>query len=139
METDHEGDQGQPDFNPLGRKTTSKMLLEAIKRRVPNIPIPSSSRRDGLLLLYQAHVDKDLVIPGQTDTVKKPRYVQASLVADEDMEELRFALQCHAPNVFIHSIPMTHQVLVDCYLHFLLEEPVKPGSLVCGFHYSIIA
>lgn len=126
------------DFNPLGRKTTRKMLSEAIKRKAPNAIIPGAARRDGLLLLYQAHVDPGLVIPGQTQSVRRPHHVKPHAVQDEDMEDLRFALQCHAPNIFIHSNLMTHQVLVDCYLHFLLDEKIPPGSLVRGFHYSII-
>lgn len=138
METDQDP-KSQLDFNPLGRKTTRKMLMEAIKRKAPHVPIPPAARRDGLVLLYQAHVDKDLVIPGQTEFIKKPHYLKPNAVADEDMEDLRLSLQCHAPNVFIHSAPMTHQVLVDCYLHFLLEEPINPGALIRGFHYSIIS
>lgn len=138
MDTDQDN-KDQVDFNPMGRKTTRKMLVDAIKRKCPKVPIPSAARRDGLLILYQAHVDKDLVIPGQTETIRKPHYLKRQAVLNADMEDLRLALQCHAPSVFIHSIPMTHQVLVDCYLHFLLDEPLNPGALVRGFHYSIIS
>ncbi|EGG01750.1 uncharacterized protein MELLADRAFT_66844 [Melampsora larici-populina 98AG31] len=137
METD-EGDKDL-DFNPLGRKTTRKMLLDAIKRKAPNVPIPTSARRGGLLLLYKQHVDKDLVIPGQTETIRKPSVLKANAVSGEDSEELRLALQCYAPQVFVHSIPMTHQVLVDCYLQFILAAKLEPGALVAGFHYSIIS
>lgn len=52
-----ETDDITPDFNPLGQKTTRKILLEAIKRKAPHAPIPTSARRDGLLLLYKQYVD----------------------------------------------------------------------------------
>lgn len=130
METDDS--KANLDFNPLGRKTTRKMLSEAIKRKAPNVPIPGAARRDGILLLYQEHVDAGLVIPGQTKTARRPHHVKPHEVKDQDMEDLRFALQCHAPNVFIHSTPMTHQVLVDCYLHFLLEEKIPPALWFVG-------
>ncbi|EGF97675.1 uncharacterized protein MELLADRAFT_84538 [Melampsora larici-populina 98AG31] len=137
METDQ--DDKNLDFNPLGRKTTRKMLLDAIKRKAPNAPVPTNARRNGLLLLYKEHVDKDLVIPGQTETIRKPGVLKANAVSGEDSEELRLALQCYAPQVFVHSIPMTHQVLVDCYLQFILAAKLEPGALIAGFHYSIIS
>lgn len=59
-------DQYTKDFNPLGRKTTQKMRHNAILERAPTTEIPANARLDGLRLLYQAHVDPDLVIPGQT-------------------------------------------------------------------------
>lgn len=87
MDTDHDP-KSQTDFNPLARKTTCKMLIEVIQRRAPHIPIPSAARRDGLLLLYKAHVDKDLVIPGLTDTIRKPRALDIHAVDYEDIEDL---------------------------------------------------
>lgn len=138
MQTD-EDSKAQLDFNPLGRKTTRKMLTDAIKHANPTIHIPATARRDGLLLLYQAHVDKDLVIPGQTNEIRKPRAIAVKAVEGTDMEDLQLGLQCYAPNIFVHSVAMTHQVLVDCYLHFVHEKPVKAGSLVRGFHYSVIS
>lgn len=135
METDH---KITADFNPMSRKTTRKMLSDAIKRKAPTVTIPAAARLDGLLLLYQEHVDRGLVIPGQVETVRKPHFLSADAVEGQDMEVIRFALQCHAPHVFVHTIPMTHDVLVNCYLKFILEESVKPGCLVRGFHYSII-
>ncbi|EGF98761.1 uncharacterized protein MELLADRAFT_95399 [Melampsora larici-populina 98AG31] len=135
MDTDD--DSKNVDFNPLGRKTTRKMLIEAIRHKAPNVIIPAAARRDGLLLLYQQHVDKGLIIPGQTLTIRKPHAIRPDAVEGTDMEDLRLGLQCHAPHIFLHSIPMTHQVLVDCYMHFIHEEPLT-SSLVAGFHYSVI-
>ncbi|EGG09050.1 uncharacterized protein MELLADRAFT_104293 [Melampsora larici-populina 98AG31] len=126
-----------PDFNPLGRKTTRKMLREAILRSAPDTEIPSGARTDGLQLLYQAHVDKDLVIPGQTDKIRPPRVVRSHEVESQDMEELRFALQVHAPTVFVHSIPMSHTVLVNLYRMFILEENIPYGKLVLAAHVSL--
>ncbi|EGG07836.1 uncharacterized protein MELLADRAFT_62305 [Melampsora larici-populina 98AG31] len=57
------------DANPLGRKTTRKLLSKVIKHKAPNVPIPGAARRDGLLLLYQAHINPGLVIPGQVETL----------------------------------------------------------------------
>lgn len=125
------------DFNPLSRKTTRKMLREAILKHSPSAEISPNARLDGLQLLYQAHVDKDLVIPGQTKSVRKPRILDPAQVKEEDLEALRLALQAHAPNIFVHSIAMSHKVLVDIYREFILEEPPYQ-RLVCGYHYSII-
>lgn len=126
------------DFNPLGRRTTRKMLYDTIIKKTPGCDIPSSSRLDGLRLLYQAHVDPNLIIPGQTATVRKPRVVSTNKLDDMDMEDLRLALQSHAPRVFVHSTPMSHKVLRNLYIKFVLEEEVPPLLLVRGFHYSII-
>ncbi|EGG00876.1 uncharacterized protein MELLADRAFT_111471 [Melampsora larici-populina 98AG31] len=128
MDTD---DDPNTDFNPLARKTTRKMLTEAIKRKVPSIHIPAAARRDGLLVLYKQHVDKDLVLPGEIGTIRKPHLIKPNAVENQDMEDLRLAIQCHAPTVFVHTIPMTHKVLVNCYMHFVHGVKLDPGTLFC--------
>ncbi|EGG08978.1 uncharacterized protein MELLADRAFT_104590 [Melampsora larici-populina 98AG31] len=87
------------------------MLHNAILDKAPKTQIPSNARLDSLRLLYQAHVDPDLVIPGQTKFIQTPRVVKLENLKDEDMEDLRLTLQAYAPKVFVHSIPMTHKVL----------------------------
>lgn len=126
------------DFNPLGRKTTRKMLHDAILQKNKNAEIPSTARLDGLRILYQAHVDPHLVIPGQSKTIRMPRIISDQEVDETDMEDLRLALQSHAPQIFVHTIPMTHRVLRNLYLQFILDEDVPSPILVRGFHYSII-
>ncbi|EGG08503.1 uncharacterized protein MELLADRAFT_84682 [Melampsora larici-populina 98AG31] len=135
MQTDQ---PSRKDFNPLARRTKRADLVHAILQAKPKTVIPTSARGDGLLYLYKEHVDPDLVIPGYTKFIKPPNVVRRAEVNTLFMEDLRLTLQDQAPHVFVHSIPMTHPVLVNLYIKFVLEEEVEPGLLVCGFHYSLL-
>lgn len=130
METD------QDDFDPLS--APRRMLKEILQRRAPAINIPESTTIHGLRLLYKEHIDKDLVLPLDNEFTREPRVIKASSLKVKTLEQLRFALQCHAPHVFIHTTPMTRLVCVDLYILFVLEGEVAPGRLVQGYHYSII-
>lgn len=137
METDEQ--TKYPDFDPLSRKTTCQMLVSAIERRVPGIDIPKSARHEGLLWLYKAHIDRDLVIPPNPRWTQKPRTMSSDRLQRETVEDLCFALQVHAPHIFIHSVGMIHWVLVCLYKQFVLEDSESVSQkIVCGFHYSII-
>lgn len=126
------------DFHPLSRRVKKEQLITAILDARPRTVIPKTSDTGSLLYLYRAHVDNDLQIPGESEFVRPPKVVPCELVGDLLMEELRMTLQDCAPHVFIHSTPMSHAVLVNLYMMFVLDEPVASGMLVRGFHYSLL-
>ncbi|EGF98212.1 uncharacterized protein MELLADRAFT_96084 [Melampsora larici-populina 98AG31] len=126
------------DFDPLHRRTTRAMLTAAILSQRPGTTIASDARIDQILILYKKYVDPDLVLPANTEYSRKPKHLPVAKAAKKTMEYLRFALQCHAPNIFVHSIAMTHPMLVDLYIKFVAEEDVPEGRLVYGYHYSKI-
>lgn len=137
METD---DVKLPDFDPLSRKTTCQMLVSAIQKKKHSIEIPRSARHEGLLWLYKAYIDRDLVIPSNPRWTQKPRILSGDRLDRETVEDLRFALQVHAPHIFVHSVAMTHPVLVCLYKTFILEEPASASQeMIYGFHYTTIA
>ncbi|KAH9822218.1 hypothetical protein DFH28DRAFT_1078520 [Melampsora americana] len=127
------------DFDPLHRRTTRAMLTAAILHQRPGTVIASDARIDQILILYKKYVDPDLVLPANTEFSRKPQFLSAAKAAKKTMEYLRFALQCHAPNIFVHSIAMNHPMLVDLYVKLVAEEEVPEGRLVPGYHYSKIA
>ncbi|EGG12200.1 uncharacterized protein MELLADRAFT_89342 [Melampsora larici-populina 98AG31] len=126
------------DFNPLSRRVRKDQLVTAVLDSRPVTTIPKNSDIGSLLYLYREHVDKDLKIPGDSEFVRPPNVVHRDNVKELLMEELRMSLQEHAPHVFIHSTPMSHTVLVNLYIKFVLDEPVEPGMVVRGFHYSLL-
>ncbi|EGG02885.1 uncharacterized protein MELLADRAFT_90480 [Melampsora larici-populina 98AG31] len=117
------------DFNPLSRRVCRQDLANVIWESDSSVVIPKAATSKGLLHLYKEHVDKDLRIPGDTKYISSPKVVKRLEVKSLLMEELRLSLQDHAPHFFIHSIPMTHTVLVNLYIKFVLEESVQPGLL----------
>lgn len=50
-------------FNPLSSKTTCQMLRDIIERTEPDFDVPKVASCDGLLCLYKAYVDHDIIIP----------------------------------------------------------------------------
>lgn len=126
------------DFDPLHRRTTRAMLTAAILSQRPGTTIASDARIDQLLILYKKYVDPDLVLPANTEFSRKPKYLSAAKASKKTMEYLRFSLQCHAPNIFVHSVAMTHPLLLDLYIKFVAEEDVPEERLVLGYHYSKI-
>ncbi|EGF97216.1 uncharacterized protein MELLADRAFT_87246 [Melampsora larici-populina 98AG31] len=126
------------DFNPLSRRVKRQELIDVILETDRKVIIPNGVTNDGLLLLYKQHVDKDLNIPWQVEYIKPPNIVQRPQVKTLLMEELRLTLQDRAPHVYVHSTPMSHAVLVNLYIKFVLDEEVAPGLLVRGFHYSLL-
>lgn len=135
MQTDH---KPRKDFNPLSGKVKRQDLIDIILEADSKVIIPKGATNDGLIYLYKEHVDKDLHIPWQTEYIKSPSVVQHPHVKSLLMEKLRLTLQDHAPHVYVHSIPISHTVLVNLYIKFVLEEEVAPGLLVRGFHYSLL-
>ncbi|EGG07282.1 uncharacterized protein MELLADRAFT_85644 [Melampsora larici-populina 98AG31] len=126
------------DFNPLSKRAKRDDLMGVIWDADSSVVIPKAATSNGLLYLYREHVDKDLQIPGDTPFIKPPNVVRRAEVKSLLMEELRLTLQDRAPHVFIHSTPMSHPVLVNLYIKFVLDEEVQPGLLVRGFHYSLL-
>ncbi|EGF97888.1 uncharacterized protein MELLADRAFT_84180 [Melampsora larici-populina 98AG31] len=126
------------DFNPLSKRAKREDLMGVIWDSDSSVVIPKAATSNGLLYLYKEHVDKDLQIPGDTPFIRPPNVVRRAEVKSLLMEELRLTLQDQAPHVFIHSIPMSHTVLVNLYIKFVLDETVQPGLLVRGFHYSLL-
>ncbi|EGG10124.1 uncharacterized protein MELLADRAFT_94493 [Melampsora larici-populina 98AG31] len=118
------------DFNPLSRRVKKEQLSTVILDSRPITVIPAGADIRGLLYLYREHVDKDLNIPGDSEFIRTPSVVPRDLVKDLVMEELRMTLQERAPHVFIHSVPMSHTVLANLYIMFVLGEPVEPESLI---------
>ncbi|KAH9808457.1 hypothetical protein DFH28DRAFT_909545 [Melampsora americana] len=138
METEQSGNI-DPDFDPLSSKTTCQMLRNAIERKEPSVDIPKTARRDWLLWLYKAYVDRDIVIPKDSRWTSRPRVLGVDRLKRETIEDLRFALQVYAPQVFVHSVAMVHPVMVSLYLEFIRGEPETVARrAVEGFHYSII-
>lgn len=128
------------DFDPLSSKTTCQMLRAAIESRAPDLEIPKSARREGLLWLYKAYVDHDILIPKDSRWTFPPRVLAVDRLKRETIDDLRFALQTHAPHVFVHSVAMVHPVMVSLYQQFVRDEPESVSyKAVEGFHYSIIA
>ncbi|EGF97411.1 uncharacterized protein MELLADRAFT_85581 [Melampsora larici-populina 98AG31] len=138
METE-ETTKSDPDFDPLSSKTTCQMLRDAIQKKEPEVEIPKIARREGLLWLYKAYVDSDICIPKDSRWTSKPRVLAGDRLQRETVEDLRFALQLYAPQVFVHSVAMVHPVMVSLYQQFVREEPETVSrKAVEGFHYSII-
>ncbi|EGG00612.1 uncharacterized protein MELLADRAFT_93098 [Melampsora larici-populina 98AG31] len=127
------------DFDPLHRRTTRAMLSQAILSRRPGYSIASDARIDQILILYKAFVDPDLLLPVNREFIHKPKCLTADKARQKTIEYLRFALQCHAPHIFVHSVSLTHPLLLDLYIKFVIEDPVPDGRLVCGYHYSEIS
>jgi hypothetical protein len=130
MDTDLE------DFDPL--TAPQKVLREAIQRKKPGITIPAGVNSHALHLLYKEYVDKDLVVPPAKEFAHRPRHVDVAGLKSKTIEHLRFSIQCHAPQVFIHSTPLNRTVCVDLYIKFVIEDDVAPGRLIEGYHYTII-
>lgn len=126
------------DFNPTSRRVKKQDLVDVILEAKPTAIIPKGTKNDALLYLYKEHVDNDLKLPGQTQFIRPPNVVQRAQVHGLLMEELRLTLQDLAPHVFIHLNPMTHTVLVNLYIKFVIDEEVEPGVLVRGFHHSLL-
>lgn len=138
METE-QTTKSDPDFDPLSSKTTCQMLRDAIQRIEPNLDIPKTARREGLLWLYKTYVDRDIVLSKDSRWTSTPRVLSVHRLKQETVEDLRFALQVHAPQVFVHSVAMVHPVMVSLYQQFVREEPESVSrKAVEGFHYSII-
>lgn len=135
MDTDR---PARPDFNPLGRTVKREQLREAIIDANPDANIPKSARIDSLQILYKAHVDPGLNIPGYSEYITSPRIVPVEQVQELTMEELRLTLQDHSPKVFVHSTAMTKDVLRDLYIKFVIQDPIPEGKLIAGFHYSLL-
>lgn len=132
METDT-----QPDFDPLSRKTTHKMLSKAIEQKSPKFPLPNSATIDDTLIVYKHFVDPGLRLPNNDRFVKRPRTVPINRLKNETIEDLLFALRYLAPFVFVRSLAMNKPCLVDLYTKFVHDEtPSIP--LILGFHYTIL-
>ncbi|EGG00473.1 uncharacterized protein MELLADRAFT_111819 [Melampsora larici-populina 98AG31] len=127
------------DFDPLHRRTTRGMLIGAILAADPKAEIRDGSRIDQLLILYKAHVDKDLILPANHEFTRKPMIMSAAKACQTPIENLRFAIQCHAPQIFVHSIAMTRPILANLYIKFVRDEKVPPLSIIEGYHYSVVA
>lgn len=126
------------DFDPMSASTTRRMLQNFLKSRVPTVKVPTHTSLSGLRLLYKQHIDTDLPVAREPHFTRTPRILKLSALKGQTIQHLQFALQCHAPEVFIHTMGMTRPVCLALYNKFLLEGIVEPGSLIEGLHYSII-
>ncbi|EGG02484.1 uncharacterized protein MELLADRAFT_91305 [Melampsora larici-populina 98AG31] len=126
------------DFDPLHRRTTREMLAGAIMSANPKAVILPGSRIDQLLVLFKKHVDPDLILPANTEFIRKPMVMSIEKARQTPIESLRFALQCHAPQIFVHSIAMTRPHLASLYIKFVAEEADTDDLLVEGYHYSVV-
>ncbi|EGF98273.1 uncharacterized protein MELLADRAFT_113683 [Melampsora larici-populina 98AG31] len=130
-------DAGQEDFDPLGRKTTKPMLVKAILQKRPTTTIPPGATIDDILILYKHYVSPGLVIPPNRRFIEKPRTVAAPRLKGESMEETLLALRYYSPSVFVRSLAMNKECLIDLYIQFVLEETPR-SPLIHGFHYTIL-
>ncbi|EGG12436.1 uncharacterized protein MELLADRAFT_101680 [Melampsora larici-populina 98AG31] len=76
------------DFDPLSSKTTCQMLRNAIESIEPDVDIPKTARREGLLCLYKAYVDHDITIPKDSQWTSKPRVLAVDQLKRETVEDL---------------------------------------------------
>lgn len=124
------------DFDPLSRKTTWKMLLNAIAKKYPE-DVPAGATIDDLLILYKHCVDPALKLPASQRFTERPRSIAIHRLKSKTMEDLLLALRYHAPQLFVRSLSMNKATLIDLYIEFVHnEKPSKP--LVQGFHYTIL-
>lgn len=127
----------QPDFDPLGRKTTRTQLVNAILHKNPNATIPTAANIDDVLILYKNYVDPQLALRVNDRFIKRPRVVSIEQLKKESMEDIVLALRYYSPKVFVRSLAMNKDTLMDLYIRFVRdEEPRAP--LIRGFHYTII-
>lgn len=126
------------DFDPLSTTTTRRMLKDAIKSRSPNVKVPENTSLGDLRLLYKEHIDPDLLLLPELQFVRNLHIVKVNDLKGHTIGHLRFALQCHASKVFIHSIGLHCPTCLDLYIQFVLEGEVDPDRLLESFHYSMI-
>lgn len=130
-------DASQPDFDPLSRKTTRGMLINAIQSRDPKANIPSAATIDDILIAYKYYVDSGLNLPKKKRFVERPRTVPLNRLKDESMEDILLALRYLAPPVFVRSLGMNKGCLVDLYTHFV-HDKAPSSPLIPGFHYTLL-
>lgn len=132
-------DDPPSDFNPLSRKTKRSDIVAVILKKTPGFIIPENARIDQLLWLYKSKVDPDLMLPKKTEFSQIPHPLALERVEKATTEELRHALQGHAPHIFVHSIALNSPCLVNLYIQFVLEGQLPANRVpVLGFHYAII-
>ncbi|EGG09558.1 uncharacterized protein MELLADRAFT_95926 [Melampsora larici-populina 98AG31] len=133
MDTDH-----QQDFDPLGRKTTRKMLVKAIHQKTADATVPTGATIDDVLILYKYYVDPGMKLPPNDRFIKRPRVVPVDRLKNESMEDIVLALRYHAPRIYVRSLAMNKDTLMDLYIHFIHDETPR-SPLIPGFHYTILA
>ncbi|EGG00600.1 uncharacterized protein MELLADRAFT_67628 [Melampsora larici-populina 98AG31] len=133
MDTDQEAD-----FDPLGRRTTRQMLVKAIERKSTETTIPASANIDDVLILYKHYVDCDLKLPTNQRFIARPRTVPIQRLKGESIEDILLALRYYCPCLFVRSLAMNKDTLMDIYIQFIHDE--RPHSpLIPGYHYTILA
>ncbi|EGG07412.1 uncharacterized protein MELLADRAFT_105982 [Melampsora larici-populina 98AG31] len=125
------------DFDPLGRKTTKKMLIDAIEKKDPYAMIPTGATIDDVLVLYKHYVDPQLNLPVKTRFNKRPRTIPMSRLKGESMEDILLALRYAAPCVFVRLLSMNKSTLMDLYIKFV-HDKTPSSTLILGFHYTIL-
>lgn len=132
-----ETDSAEPDFDPLGRRTTRGMLLKSISIKDPRFKLPASATIEDTLIAYKYYVDPQLPLKPNTRFVKRPRTVPVNSLQGETIEDILLALRYLAPNVFVRSLAMNKTCLIDIYTKFVYEEePSAP--VIPGFHYTLL-
>lgn len=125
------------DFDPLGRQTTRQMLVTAIHQNAPDATIPASASVDDVLILYKKYVDPDLKLPVNKRFTARPRVVPVNRLKNESMEDILVALRYFAPCLFVRSLAMNKETLMDLYIQFVRDE-TPSSELIPGFHYTIL-
>lgn len=139
MQVDDKDDT--PDFNPLSRRTTVKMLTDTIHAKYPKVNVSPVALKDQVLVLYKHYVDRELRLPQTSNFNQKPKAVPSKSVGSLSMAELRLAIHTYAPHIFLNYPVLRHPNLVSIYRVFIHEEDQFPEeeTLVEGYHYWIIA
>ncbi|KAA1084888.1 hypothetical protein PGT21_000166 [Puccinia graminis f. sp. tritici] len=107
-----------------------------IKRRLPKLQLPTGLNKSSAIGFFHRYL---MPPPTAAAIPRRSRLSEPSSQAVHKYltrDELRFAIQCHCPNIYI-PIATGKQVLRMLYEQFV-QDDVAEEEVFEGFHYYVI-
>ncbi|KAH9814174.1 hypothetical protein DFH28DRAFT_892890 [Melampsora americana] len=121
--------------------TTKQVLYDELKRLVPSLLGTSLMDRSELVRLYRASVllekNQSLGQALESRFITKPDLWSHEELLRKRRDDIRSALQFHAPYIFIPTKCLTLEICTRIYEKFLLGMDVEADVIVEGAHFYI--
>ncbi|EFP76982.2 uncharacterized protein PGTG_02443 [Puccinia graminis f. sp. tritici CRL 75-36-700-3] len=123
-------------INPNNASISVDSIIAMIKRRLPKLQLPTGLNKSSAIGFFHRYLMPPPPggYPSPFTTVPNPLPKPYHKYLTRD--ELRFAIQCHCPNIYI-PIATGKQVLRMLYEQFV-QDDVAEEEVFEGFHYYVI-
>lgn len=119
------------------KSTTKPLLYETLSRHHLRSMVLLTMAKKDLVKLYHRYI-RNNPLPPPTHFQLRPHASSIEEMRGKDRDQIRHAIQCYCPHIFIPSLVCNTPILLKLYEAFVLESVSAHEALCEGVHYHRI-